>query len=142
MFSLPYGLGVQTYYKNKPLLIFNIHLDDLSQEKREDQITDLLLSTKSAEKMIIGGDLNEPYRKSQPTGIYQLLQRAKLQIHNTQPTYYFENPMICIDNILSRGICGQQSSSAKVINNCGTDEVQQFKTYGSDHLAVVLQTTR
>ena len=57
-----FGLGVQCTYQKQPLCIFNIHLDDLSMEKRIAQLKEILPYAEYHNRIIIGGDFNENYK--------------------------------------------------------------------------------
>ena len=129
--SLAFGVGVQCLYKNRPLLILNIHLDDLAKEKRLEQINAVLPYFSANEQIIVGGDFNEHY-----TTTSELYKAIGLKIMNKKPTYYIEKKM-CIDNIMVKGIA-LKHQSAYVLDSFEGDVVQQFLTYGSDHLPVAV----
>ena len=129
--SLAFGVAVQCLYKNRPLLILNIHLDDVAKEKRLEQINTLLPYFSANEQIIVGGDFNEHY-----TTTSELYKIAGLKIMNKKPTYFIEKKM-CIDNILIKGIA-LKHQSAYVLDSFGGDVVKQFLTYGSDHLPVAV----
>lgn len=131
---LAFGVGINCFYKQQPLLIFNIHLDDASRETRLTQLNELLPALRSNTKIIVAGDFNENYEAKNK--LYHLLQTAGLKIMNRQPTYYIEKKM-CIDNILTKGLTWKHNA-AQVVNDFGADVVKQFMTYGSDHLPVIL----
>jgi len=138
LFSLPviipleFGLGVQCTYQKRPLLIYNVHLDDVSHQLRMKQMAELPMTG----PLIIGGDFNENYQVHHPTELYQRLKKAGLKIGNQKPTYYIERKM-CIDNILVKGLV-LKHTSAVVPDDFQGDVVKQFMTYGSDHLPVVI----
>ena len=128
---LTFGVGVHCLYKNRPLLILNIHLDDIAKEERLNQINALLPYFSANEQIIVGGDFNEHY-----TNTSELYKAAGLKIMNKKPTYYIEKKM-CIDNIIVKGIA-LKHQSAYVLDSFGGDVVKQFLTYGSDHLPVAV----
>jgi endonuclease/exonuclease/phosphatase family metal-dependent hydrolase len=133
---LAFGVGVQCTYKNRPLFIFNIHLDDVSHPERIKQVSEIIPYFNASEQVIVGGDFNENYQAKNQSGLYKLLKTAGLKIYNRQPTYYIERKM-CIDNILTKGI-ELKHQTAHVVDDFGGDVVNQFITYGSDHLPVVV----
>ena len=128
------GVGVECVYQNQPLLIFNIHLDDISHADRMNQVSELLPYVKQAASMIVGGDFNENYQPKNE--LYQVLKNEGLKVYNQKPTYFIERKM-CIDNILIKGL-DMNHTSAHVLNPFQGDRVKQFITYGSDHLPVVV----
>ena len=134
--SLPlaFGLGVQCVYQNRPLFLFNVHLDDLSPAQRQNQLTELLPYIAAHPRIIIGGDFNENYKASAPSELYQRL--LGLRILNQQPSYYIERKM-CIDNILIKGLA-LKHRQAYVLDAFEGDRVKQFITYGSDHLPIAV----
>ena len=131
---LAFGVGVHCVYKDRPLLIMNVHLDDLSKEKRLTQFNDLLSYFSMNEQIIVGGDFNENYSSS--SELYRRIKAAGMKIMNKKPSYYIEKKM-CIDNILVKGIASNHSA-AQVVNDFGSDVPKQFITYGSDHLPVIV----
>jgi endonuclease/exonuclease/phosphatase family metal-dependent hydrolase len=138
-FSIPlaFGVGVQCLYKKQPLLIFNIHLDDVSKEKRLQQFNELLPYFSANDQMIVGGDFNEHYNSKTPSELYQTAKASGLKILNKKASYYIEKKM-CIDHILVKGLA-LKHSAAQVVNDFGAKVVKQFITYGSDHLPVIAE---
>lgn len=134
--SIDFGVGVQCIYKNRPLLIYNIHLDDISHQERIKQLSEIIPYFNMSEQLIVGGDFNENYQAKNISALYKLLKTSGLKIYNRKPTYYIERKM-CIDNILIKGI-ELKHQTAQVVNDFGGDVVNQFITYGSDHLPVVV----
>ncbi len=138
--DLGFGLAIQCHFLNNneiPLLILNVHLDDLTQKNRLQQIKELepLLLSQYHAKIILGGDFNEHYTPA--ARLYKTLStNYHLTTYNREPTYYIEKKM-CIDHILLKGFAKKKIDS-KVINDFGDDVVQQFTNYGSDHLPVML----
>jgi endonuclease/exonuclease/phosphatase family metal-dependent hydrolase len=134
---LAFGLLVHCLYKNRPLLIINVHLDDLSKEKRLNQFNELLHYFSTNQQTIVGGDFNEHYNSKTPSELYQSAKASGLKIVNKKPSYYIEKKM-CIDNILIKGLT-LKHSAAQVVNDFGADVPKQFITYGSDHLPVIVE---
>ena len=145
LIPLNFGLGVQCVYKQRPLLIFNIHLDDISQPTRMKQLSELLpylheehkheqKHKQQQQQIIIGGDFNENYQPH--SELYKLLKTNGLKVFNHKPTYFIERKM-CIDNILIKGLT-LKHNTAHVLDDFHGDRVKQFITYGSDHLPVVI----
>ena len=133
--NLDFGLAVQCATKSgSPLLILNIHLDDISRTKRMIQMTELELSIFSQPNVILGGDFNEHYKPDSPSELYQKMKSLGLKISNREPTYFIERPQ-CIDNILLKGI---PANNIKLITKKDDKYiVAQYLNYGSDHLPVV-----
>lgn len=134
--NLAFGLVVQCIYKKQQLLIINVHLDDISKEKRLQQFNEIVQYFSANEQIIVGGDLNEHYNKEKITELYQRMKAAGLKVLNKKPSYYIEKKM-CIDNILVKGIT-LKHSAAQVVNDFGANVPKQFITYGSDHLPVIV----
>ena len=136
MVNLDFGLAVQCASKiDQPLLILNIHLDDVSHTKRMIQLTELELSIFSQPNVILGGDFNEHYKPDSPSELYQKVKSFGFKITNRVPTYSIERPL-CIDNILLKGI---PANNIKLITKKDDkDVVAKYLTYGSDHLPVVV----
>ena len=134
MIALKFGVGVECLYRQEPLFIFNIHLDDISRDDRLKEVSELLPYIIQSSPMIVGGDFNENYHAKNE--LYQLLKSAGLKIYNKKPTYFIERKM-CIDNILMKGL-DMKHTSAHVLDAFHGDRVKQFITYGSDHLPVVV----
>jgi endonuclease/exonuclease/phosphatase (EEP) superfamily protein YafD len=132
--DLKFGLVVRAYVNAQPVVLINVHLDDLLPEKRLKQIEQLLLIIINSEKIILGGDFNENYVPM--TGIYEVIKNSGLTIFNQKPTYYVKRQM-CIDNIMTKGLVFKKKS-AQVVNDFGANITQQYEAYGSDHLPVVL----
>ena len=121
---LEFGVGVHCLYMNKPLLIFSIHLDDVSHSVRMKQMS-LLLDIIGSHNVIIGGDFNEIY-----THTSKLYKKLKdFNILNKNPTYLMD--ATCIDNIVTKGI------QFKVHVDTITDYRKQMIEFGSDHLPVI-----
>ena len=134
LIPLKFGLGVQCVYHKRPLLIFNIHLDDISQPTRMKQLSELLPYMQEHEQIIVGGDFNENYQPQ--SELYKLLKTNGLKVLNHKPTYFIERKM-CIDNILMKGLT-LKHTTAHVLDDFDGDRIKQFITYGSDHLPVVI----
>jgi endonuclease/exonuclease/phosphatase family metal-dependent hydrolase len=128
--GLKYGLN---HYV--PILISNVHLDDLSKAVRLKQLEELSYYFKAADNVILGGDFNENYSKTSP--LYNRVKSSGLKIMNEVPTYYIGRKM-CIDNIMLKG--SSNKVKVKVINDYDNDVLQHFINYGSDHLPVIVIT--
>jgi endonuclease/exonuclease/phosphatase family metal-dependent hydrolase len=154
--SLSFGLIVHCFYKHKknrasvpvslvpvpvpalalvPVSLANIHLDDLSAVTRKKQVKEFesLLLT-SSHPIIIAGDFNENYSHQAPSPLYKTFKALGLTILNNKHTHFIDRKM-CIDNIMLKGFGA--SPQVHVINEFGSDVLQHFIHYGSDHLPVV-----
>jgi len=127
---LKYGLN---HYV--PILISNVHLDDLSKAVRLKQLEELESQLTSVDNVIIGGDFNENYSKTSP--LYNRVKSFGLKIMNEEPTYYIGRKM-CIDNIMLKG--SSNKVKVKVINDYDNNVLEHFINYGSDHLPVIVIT--
>ena len=144
LLDLKFGLIVQCYLFNEnnvtsgnvplPIIIINVHLDDISHANRIDEIKELEPNINSIPNVILGGDFNENYKAD--STLYKSIKSMGLKIFNRKPSYYVERPM-CIDNIMLKGPIAKNKSSV-ILNVAGTDIVSQYLTYGSDHLPVVV----
>jgi endonuclease/exonuclease/phosphatase family metal-dependent hydrolase len=134
--DLKFGLMVQCKNKAEPVLVINIHLDDLSPDKRVKQMEELLPLIQTHDKIIIGGDFNDNYCQAKPSGLYKILKNVGLSFYNEKPTYYVERPL-CIDHILTKGLTFI-NKEARVVNDFKKDIVKQYTAYGSDHLPIIL----
>jgi len=135
--DLDVGLAIQCHLKEKkenPILIMNVHLDDVFQSKRLEQIKKLEPLLINNKHIILGGDFNEHYTSK--SRLYSLIKDYYLTSYNNEPTYYIEKKL-CIDHIMLKGF-ETHRKNGKVINDYGHDIIQQFSNYGSDHLPVVL----
>jgi endonuclease/exonuclease/phosphatase family metal-dependent hydrolase len=131
--QLKFGLYVKCKFKKIPLTIANVHLDDVSENKRIKAIETILPDISISRAIsIIGGDFNEEYKKSNPSPLYKLFK--DYTITNTKPSYYIEKKE-CIDNIIVKGLTIKQQ---QVLNEYGNDVIQHFYNYGSDHLPVIV----
>ena len=129
--TLPMDFGVYStaVYKNKRIHIFNIHLNDLSSQKRHKQMNIIRPFLASQKCCIIAGDFNQEYK---PTS--KLYSIPGFVVHNVCPTYYVEKTMN-IDNILTKGFTPVKKEKCNVVPlNVETG----LKLYGSDHLPVYL----
>ena len=80
-----------------PIIIINVHLDDISHANRIDEIKELEPNINSIPNVILGGDFNENYKAD--STLYKSIKSMGLKIFNRKPSYYVERPM-CIDNIM------------------------------------------
>lgn len=126
---MDFGLYSTAVYKNKRIHIFNIHLNDLSSQKRHKQMNIIRPFLEQQKCCIIAGDFNQEYK---PTS--KLYSIPGFVVHNVCPTYYVEKTMN-IDNILTKGFTPMKEEKCNVVPlNVETG----LKLYGSDHLPVNL----
>jgi endonuclease/exonuclease/phosphatase family metal-dependent hydrolase len=134
--DLNFGLAIQCQLREKKesmLLIANVHLDDILQGNRIKQVKQLEPLFTSHSHIILGGDFNEHYTSK--AKLYKTLNEYSFTSYNEAPTYYIEHKL-SIDHILLKGFINKKT--CKVINDFGSDIVEQFTHYGSDHLPVLL----
>jgi len=128
---------IKCRYKNKKLYIINIHLDDSSDVRRLEQVENIIKKVKKSDKVVIGGDCNEEYKKS--SGIYKVFEENNFNISITDFTYFIEKQMK-IDNIFYKGFKLKES---RVNNICGKRSVKnincQLENYGSDHFPILVK---
>jgi endonuclease/exonuclease/phosphatase family metal-dependent hydrolase len=128
---------IKCQHRNTQIYIVNIHLDDSSQERRIKQINNILDNLKDKDKIIIGGDYNEEYKKGE--NIYKLLKDNNFKISIEDFTYFIEKQMN-IDNIFYKNFELKESS---VNNICGKRTIQnincQLENYGSDHFPIIIK---
>ena len=138
--DLNFGIAVQVYLKHShseiPILVINVHLDDLSQAKRLHEIKEIEMLFQNHPHIILGGDFNEHYNPKHVTKLYNALKAYYFTITNHEPTYYI-NSKVCIDHVLLKGF--ENNKQNKVINEYGNNPVEHFTNYGSDHLPVLLK---
>ena len=111
---------IKCQHRDKKIYIINIHLDDVSQERRITQINNILDNFKNKDKIIIGGDCNEEYKKS--SGIYKILEDNNFNISVTDFSYFIEKQMK-IDNIFFKGF---KLKSGQVNNICGKRTIENI----------------
>ena len=118
---------------NKLITIYNIHLDDISSTKRNNQIKKLLEVdneiNKSHSPSIISGDFNQNYNVTS-----KLYSIPKFIVHNLCNTYYLDKKKINIDNILTRGFKIDKTDSKCVKLEDDNEDI--FKKIGSDHISI------
>ena len=121
------------YTELKEIGICNIHLDDLSEQKRIIQIKMLeekILYRK--ETVILGGDFNEEYQEN--SYIYNV---NEFIVHNKDfPTYYIDKKMN-IDNIMTRGVF--EEDTEKQYFKYPSSMQEGMLEYGSDHLPIIVE---
>lgn len=124
---------------NKLITIYNIHLDDMSSTKRNNQIKKLLEFDNEINKShnsstpspsIIGGDFNQNYNATS-----KLYSIPKFIVHNLCNTYYLDKKKINIDNILTKGFKIDKTDSKCVKLEDDNEDI--FKKIGSDHISIV-----
>jgi len=127
-YTFDFGL----YTELKGIGICNIHLDDLSEQKRLIQIKMLkeeILYRR--DKFILGGDFNEEYQEN--SYIYNV---NEFIVHNKDfPTYYIDKKMN-IDNIMTRGFF--QEETEKQYFKYPSSMQKGMLEYGSDHLPILV----
>jgi endonuclease/exonuclease/phosphatase family metal-dependent hydrolase len=124
-FPLDYGIGVKADH----MVIYNVHLDDVSLSKRKKQISLLRPMIEKEKYVILGGDFNQEYTDSCP--IYQFEDTV---VHNKCVTYFVEKNMN-IDNIITKGFMTTMHSCPFVPTNV----TEGVKVYGSDHIPVIIE---
>lgn len=118
----PFDHGL--YVKVDNMHLFNVHLDDISYEKRIKQLTRLPLD---ASYVILAGDFNQNYKKK--SKLYDL---PGFTVHNHCDTYFIEKKMN-LDNILTKGFVKANSHSCQYVPS----HVEEgLNLYGSDHIPV------
>ena len=134
--DLDFGLAIQCHLKHSeiPILLMNVHLDDVSAKKRLQQIKEIEPLLVSNRHIILGGDFNEHYTSK--ARLYSLIKDYFLTSYNDQPTYYIERKL-SIDHIMLKGF-ETHKKTCKVINQFGNAILDQFTHYGSDHLPVLV----
>jgi len=143
----PFEYGV--YIKVDRLHIFNVHLDDVSYQKRLRQLHQLNLSM---DHVIVAGDFNQDYKPT--SALYQV---PGFTVHNRCNTYFVEKKMN-LDNILTKGFPNQSKtihSKTKPFHNLGAEPRRPSRArpatcgyiprveegldlYGSDHIPVIV----
>jgi len=146
----PFEYGV--YVMVDRLHIFNVHLDDVSYQKRLRQLRQLNLSM---DHVIVAGDFNQDYKPT--SALYQV---PGFTVHNRCNTYFVEKKMN-LDNILTKGIktkgLANQTKGIQThsFNHLGAEPWRSRRTrpstcgyvprveegldlYGSDHIPVTV----
>ena len=129
---LSFGIHTTCLYKDIPLTVINIHLDDVSLKKRVSQLK--TLNPLKNHHYIVAGDFNQDYNnKNKNKKLYKIFN--KFLIHNRRcPTYYInKNKKMNIDNILSRGFKTSENSEC---SNYPITIEEGLLQYGSDHLPI------
>jgi endonuclease/exonuclease/phosphatase family metal-dependent hydrolase len=123
----PFDHGLYVQVDNLHLL--NVHLDDISYDKRKRQLRQLPLDHKY---VILAGDFNQPYK---PTSCLYYLDG--FTVHNKCNTYFVEKK-INIDNVITRGFMHQGNSCDYVPYHVE----EGLNLYGSDHIPVIINLTK
>ena len=148
--NFEFGLLVNCFLKYGPtsyipIVVGNIHLDDLNKGKRLKQLEEIEPYLSGVNNVILGGDFNENYYISSSSSskssssIYNNVKSQGLKIMNQSPTHFIGRKM-CIDNIMLKGHTSKERPRVRVINDYDNDILQHFINYGSDHLPVVVIT--
>lgn len=131
--------------------IFNVHLDDVSTTKRQEEIQSLMphFRTRNS-KVILGGDFNQNYQST--SKLYKQLVTLGFKSYINDPTYRIEKNL-CIDHIMTKGFDKKNNNNNNktrkisllknkkegcVVNDFGDDILKQFEEYGSDHLPIIV----
>jgi endonuclease/exonuclease/phosphatase family metal-dependent hydrolase len=128
-----YAFEFGIYTELPQIGICNIHLDDLSKQKRINQIKmleDEILYRK--DKVILGGDFNEEY--STNSYIYNL---HKFIVHNNECSTYYIDGKMNIDNIMTRGFIAENNKHKCFQYPISMEE--GILKYGSDHLPIIVE---
>ena len=143
----PFEYGV--YIKVDRLHIFNVHLDDVSYQKRLRQLHQLNLSM---DHVIVAGDFNQDYKPT--SALYQV---PGFTVHNRCNTYFVEKKMN-LDNILTKGIKTKGIKTKGLVEDYGRIRAEPRRPsrarpatcgyvppveegldlYGSDHIPVIV----
>ena len=134
--DLDFGLAIRCHLKHSeiPILILNVHLDDVLPKKRLQQLQEIEPLLSSNRNIILGGDFNEHYTSK--AKLYNLIKDYFFTSYNDHPTYYIER-QLSIDHIMLKGF-ETHKKTCKVINQFGNAVLKQFTNYGSDHLPVLV----
>jgi len=124
-YPLDYGVIV----KADQLVIYNVHLDDVSFSKRKKQIDRLRSTLENEPYVVLGGDFNQEYKES--SSIYTF---PGVTVHNKCITYFVEKNMN-IDNILTKGFIASNDKCSFV----PTTVTEGLRIYGSDHIPVIAE---
>lgn len=116
----PFEYGV--YVKVDSLHIFNVHLDDVSYQKRLRQLHQLNLSM---DHVIVAGDFNQDYKPT--SALYQV---PGFTVHNRCNTYFVEKKMN-LDNILTKGI---HSNQTKPIDANHSKHISSWRSPSGPHI--------
>ena len=127
-----YAFDFGLYIELEEIGICNIHLDDLSKQKRIIQIKMLEEILYRKHKVILGGDFNEEYQEN--SYIYNV---NEFIVHNKDfPTYYIDKKMN-IDNIMTRGFF--EEDKEKQYFKYPSSMQEGMLEYGSDHLPIIVE---
>lgn len=121
-YPLAYGVLV----KADQLVIYNVHLDDVSFTKRKKQLDELRPKIEKEKYVVLGGDFNQEYKES--SSLYQF---PEMTVHNKCITYFVEKNMN-IDNILTKGFT-ESNDTCSFVPSTVTEGLQ---VYGSDHIPI------
>ena len=122
-------------YKHRKLIVINLHLDDIDNNKRKKQINDIMEKI-NHHLCIIGGDFNENY--SINSNVFNIIKQKEFNISNKKYNTYFINKSENIDNICYRGF----ELNKLYIDNKIKDPNIQIKKYGSDHLPIIVKLNK
>ena len=128
-----YAFDFGLYIELEEIGICNIHLDDLSKQKRIIQIKMLeeeILYRKN--KVILGGDFNEDYQEN--SFIYNV---NEFIVHNKECSTYYIDKKMNIDNIMTRGFF--EEDKEKQYFKYPSSMQEGMLEYGSDHLPIIVE---
>ena len=128
-YTFDFGL----YTELEEIGICNIHLDDLSKQKRIIQIKmleDEILYRKDI--VILGGDFNEDYQEN--SYIYNV---NEFIVHNKECSTYYIDKKMNIDNIMTRGFFKEDKE--KQYFKYPSSMQEGMLEYGSDHLPIIVE---
>jgi len=125
------------YYNDTKIII----VDDISKNKRENNVINIIKKIEKYKNVIICGDFNINYHHK---GIYKLLEDnnfiTSIHHHSNNFTYFIEREKL-LDNILFKG--DFTLNKASIDNMCSCRTVKHincmFKKVGSDHFPVMVQ---
>lgn len=135
-----FGIHVFLYEKetNRPLHIFNIHLNDEYYMIRKAQLKSIQLELQKHDRVILGGDFNQNYWSN--STLYELDDNYSI-LNKTNFTYYVDKANTNIDNILVKGWIVDKIKIHDNDNDNNNDNDKNnndffMKLYGSDHLPI------
>jgi len=127
-YTFDFGL----YIELEEIGICNIHLDDLSKQKRIIQIKMLEEILYRKHKVILGGDFNEDYQEN--SFIYNV---NEFIVHNKECSTYYIDKKMNIDNIMTRGFF--EEDKEKQYFKYPSSMQEGMLEYGSDHLPIIVE---
>lgn len=124
----------------KNIKVVNVHLDDVSENKRIKQLKDILSDNIKYKKIIIGGDFNENIINEK---FYDILYKnnflssfKKEDYENENMTFVYKEKLL-IDNIFYKGF--ENANSLIIDKKCRNNYKCQLRKIGSDHYPVITE---